>query len=282
MLGSTVLEVAIGMAACFGSVALIASSVQEAIASALKLRSKTLLVGVQQLLNDSGLVLAIYNHALANPRSPGVAASIKGIPGNSRPSYIEPLNFARALVDTLRPGLQAFTDLRPALESIKDPQIRQCLCGLYDRSTDRIHFESAVAGWFDSAMDRVAGVYKRQALLFTFLIAFALAIAFNIDACQITTSLWKMSSMNALHIPADIQDKISADRLNAALSILDGLPIGWRNSPGVQDTAWYAPLSTGLGWIITATSALFGAPFWFGLLGRAGNLRGVGEKPKPG
>jgi hypothetical protein len=33
------------------------------------------------------------------------------------------------------------------------------------------------------------------------------------------------------------------------------------------------------GWVVTATAALFGAPFWFGLLGKVADLRGVGGKP---
>jgi hypothetical protein len=31
--------------------------------------------------------------------------------------------------------------------------------------------------------------------------------------------------------------------------------------------------------VVTATAALFGAPFWFGLLGKVADLRGVGTKP---
>jgi hypothetical protein len=43
MLNSTVLEVAFGLVFCFASVALIASSVYEALASWMNLRAKTLL-----------------------------------------------------------------------------------------------------------------------------------------------------------------------------------------------------------------------------------------------
>ena len=54
MLSSTVLEVAIGLVFCSGSVAIVASSIYEAVASILKLRANTLLQGVKDLLNNQG------------------------------------------------------------------------------------------------------------------------------------------------------------------------------------------------------------------------------------
>jgi len=51
MFSSTVLEVAIGLVFCFASVALITSSIYEAISSWLDLRSKTLFTGIKDLLN---------------------------------------------------------------------------------------------------------------------------------------------------------------------------------------------------------------------------------------
>jgi hypothetical protein len=72
MFNGTVLEVAIGLVFCYASVALIASSIYEAIASWLNLRSETLFKGIQSLLNEGvgsnqALLLGIYNHALACP-----------------------------------------------------------------------------------------------------------------------------------------------------------------------------------------------------------------------
>ena len=63
MLGSTVLEVAIGLTFCYGTVALIVTTVQEALASAFRLRANTLLAGIKSMLNDpsfEGLARALY------------------------------------------------------------------------------------------------------------------------------------------------------------------------------------------------------------------------------
>ena len=96
MLGSTVLEVAIGMSFCYATIALTVSTVQEGLASALHLRAHTLLDGIKTMLNDpafTGLARQLYSHALVNPHDDGAD------PGalKAKPSYIEPLHFAIAL-----------------------------------------------------------------------------------------------------------------------------------------------------------------------------------------
>ena len=74
MLGSTVLEVAIGLTFCYGTVALIVTTLQEALAAAFRLRANTLLAGIKTMLNDprfDGLARAIYRHPLVNPYADG-------------------------------------------------------------------------------------------------------------------------------------------------------------------------------------------------------------------
>jgi hypothetical protein len=158
------------------------------------------------------------------------------------------------------------------LESISDPQIRLCLCSMYDRAAgDVAVFEAQIAQWFDSAMERISGAYKRQAQFWAFVFALALTIAFNIDASYVLTQLWAMSAAGMLHLPVPPPGPNAHD----ALSMLDQLPIGWGHSPSrYLDVIYMIP-----GWVITASSSLFGAPFWFGLLGKVTNLRGTGEKP---
>jgi len=197
MFGSTVLEVATGMIVCFGSVALIASSVQEAVASMLRWRAKTLLTGVTDLLNGQSLVLDVYNHALVNPRSDGKAATLADLSLKYAPSYIEPQNFARALVDSLQKGLVTFTLLRPVIASITDGQLRTCLLGMYDRAAGNISgFEADVARWFDTSMDRISGAYKRKAQFWTFVFALVIAVGFNVDAHQVMATVWVLTINN--------------------------------------------------------------------------------------
>jgi len=280
MFGSTVLEVATGMIVCFGSIALIASSVQEAVASMLRWRAKTLLTGVTDLLNGQSLVLDIYNHALVNPRSDGKATTLADISAKYQPSYIEPENFALALVDSLQKGAVAITALRPVIVGITDAQLRTCLLGMYDRAGgDITRFEADIARWFDSSMDRISGAYKRKTQLWTFLFALAIAVGFNVDAHQVMATLWALT-VNTDGPATSVTEPTTVD---GALSSLNQLPIGWHRlwtlhsqPPHLFQCAvlWAIP-----GWVVTATAALFGAPFWFGLLGKVADLRCVGGKP---
>ena len=276
MFGSTVLEVASGMIVCFGSVALIASSVQEAVASMLRWRAKTLFTGVTDLLNGQNLVLDVYNHALVNPRSDGKAATLADVSKKYAPSYIVPANFAQALVDSLQKGQVAFAELRPVIVSISDPKLSICLLGMYDRAGGDINrFEAAIARWFDSTMDRISGAYKRKSQWWTFVFALAIAVGFNVDAHQIMATLWVLTVDG--HTPVNV---VAPTTVQGALSSLDQLPIGWHRLWSLQTqllesaVLWAIP-----GWAVTATAALFGAPFWFGLLGKVADLRGAGTKP---
>ena len=265
MFNSTVLEVAIGMVFCFGSVALITSSLNEALASLLKLRASTLLNGVKALLNDSqfnGLALSMYNHALVHPRGNGTATGSGDL--QNCPSYIDANHFAQALIDTLQTVPGNFTQLGRDIDNIPNAQLRQALQGMYQRANGDVQrLQEQVSSWFDSAMERVSGAYRRQTQLICFTLALLLAIALNIDCFHLFKALWLHPALIAqLELP-------DGSQAGAAYDSLQQLPIGWQEQPSTCG-AWLIMFG---GWLVTATSALFGAPFWFHLLQRLLPLR---------
>src|SRR4051812_35910485 len=74
MFSSNVLEVGVGLVFTFLTVSLITSAIIEMITSVTGWRSRTLLHGIQRLLNDTaldGLAQKIYKHAAVNPRADG-------------------------------------------------------------------------------------------------------------------------------------------------------------------------------------------------------------------
>jgi hypothetical protein len=271
MFNSTVLEVAIGLCFTFASISLIASSLNEALASALKLRANTLLDGIKALVNDhqfDGLARDIYNHGLVNPRAPGEAKTEQELA--FRPSYIEPRHFAIALIESVQHASGKFEELGQDIDAVGNKQIRQLLRGMYDRAAGRVDLMHAeLANWFNSGMDRVSGAYKRRSQLTCFIIALALAVALNVDAMHLFSTLWKHPTLAAeLHI-----NLLSAGTPQV-VAALEALPIGWTSAP-----TWDLGMLTRLfGWFITASSALFGAPFWFDALQKIVNLRGAGKK----
>lgn len=271
MLGSTVLEVAIGLTFCYGTVALIVSTLQEALASAFRLRANTLLAGVKSMLNDpcfDGLARALYAHPLVNPHVDGSDVDERDLP--AKPSYIEPAHFAIALVDSLWKVSGDFQQLGGAIDAIPDPQLKKALQGLYRRARDLQHFQDMLAGWFDNAMARMSGAYKRQQSLISLLLSLLLAILFNIDSIHLFRTLWQEPAL-AAHLQ-DVSGKLDPDTLDALLA----LPIGWTRFPPRLNSDFALQVA---GWLMTASTALFGAPFWFDLMQRLVRMRGTGAKP---
>lgn len=268
MFGSTVLEVAIGLAFCYGTLALVVSTLQEALAAAFSLRAGMLQEGVKRMLADprfDALARMLYEHPLVNPQGAG-----RGGPGPARPgpSYIEPNHFALALIDAIRHGEMP---IGAAIAAVDDPQLRRSLQALYAQSGgDLQRFQNCIAGWFDSAMERLSGVYKRRQLLVSWLLALLLAIMFNIDSIHLFRTLWQHPALAAQigSAPGALD--------SAALQQLWTLPIGWSSFPPVLDAGLVLQVA---GWLVTASTTLFGAPFWFDLLQRAINLRSTGAKP---
>jgi hypothetical protein len=126
--------------------------------------------------------------------------------------------------------------------------------------------------WFDNAMDRVSGWYKRWTQLIGFIIALILAAALNIDAVEVGTVLWEQPKLAADVVKASTST--SADDAKLLHSLDTTFPVGW---PLKSDETLGIAF---VGWLITALSTLFGAPFWFDLLQTVIRLKGSGPSPK--
>ena len=298
MFDTPVINVAIGLVFCFAAVGLAVSTVTEALASLVKLRANTLLTGVQDMLNDptfNGLAQQVYQHGLVHPQGDGRMQSRSRWWTYSGPSYIRSENFATALTDVLSSVPGQFAQLQTSIDTIADPQIKLLLQGIHARANgDLMTFQKQVAGWFDTAMDRVSGAYKRRAQLICFLAGLGLAASMNVDATHIVSTLWANPELaRALAVKADAAQH-NKDEVNKISETLQELPVG----PGRLQTckrvdgsgaSWVEPLFcigasgvTGynlLGWFITAVASVFGAPFWFDMLGKLVQLRGAGPKP---
>lgn len=282
MFNSTVLEVAIGLVFCYASVALIASSVYEAFASWLNLRSKTLLTGISSLLNatsdkasNQALLIKLYNDALVHPAGNGTATDIKGDLKKNKhiPAYIAPQNFAMALIHAIQQVPGRFESLGEDINNIQDEQIRRLLRGLYLRADGSLEkFQNEVASWFDTGMGRVSGVYKKWSQLWCFLIALVIAVVFNIDSVHLFKTLWLHPSLVAEVTAEHINPVLAQD----AFADLKALPVGWNEEFHLG--ALTEPRSI-IGWLLTASASLFGAPFWFDTLKTLVRLRGTGTKP---
>jgi hypothetical protein len=293
MFESTVLDVAVGLIFVFLTVSLICGVLTEILATVFSWRANTLLAGVRQMVNDpkfDSLARHLYNHALVNPRGPGVpvnatpeAATAAAV--TNKPAYIDPLHFAGAMLDTIKVVAGSKADMQAAIAASPllagNNQMTTMLSGMADRADGSIDaMRKSLAGWFDAGMDRVSGTYKRWTQIYCFGFGVLIAVGLNIDTLRVTSALWRQpqitQSLKASMDPADV-----ATRFQSL-----GLPIGW-GTEGTQISKAdfgcftrvieYAALL--IGWLITALSTLFGASFWFDALSGVLKIRGSGPSP---
>jgi hypothetical protein len=277
MLGSTVLDVAIGLIFTFLAISLAVSAIVEAIASAMKWRASTLLQGIKDLLNDpnfDGLARSIYNHALVNPQDSGTAKTEKAL--RNPPAYMDPRLFADALVDVAKITQDSPDKIKLAIDTnVKDEQLNCLLKGFVDQTAgDLGKMRDNIAAWFDNSMDRVGGVYKRRTQLWSFAIALIVAAALNVSAVGVGEALWLRPMLARTIGPT------TGLNPTAALTLLEtlGFPIGWSDAAFNNLQTWNG-LEMLAGWLITATATLFGAPFWFDMLEQFVRLKGSGPSP---
>jgi hypothetical protein len=288
MFNSTIFDLAFGLVCVFLAVSLLTSALTEALSTALGLRANTLLTGIKQLLNDedlTGMAHALYNHALFNPLSNGQTKS--GALPSVKPSYAQPRQFALALIDTIHAAAGEDASLLDAINTVSDPQIKATLLALHKRANGEIStFTTLLAGWFDNAMSRLSGVYKRRIKLISFFIALAVAVLLNADPIHLADTLWERQPVAAqlarFPVPTALDKndpgKEGLDLVTEIESV--GPLLGWtgfqKDKRWIQTPKFVLML---LGWVIAAGAALFGAPFWFDVLQRFVQLRGTGRPP---
>jgi hypothetical protein len=318
MFSTTVLDTALGIVFTFLAVSLAASAITEAISSAVKWRSKTLLSGIQSILNDqdfNGLAQDLYKHALINPRFNGATTAKKDL--YKLPAYIDSDHFAAAFMDVANLAAKAPGEIETQIASIPDTQIKQLLAGIFDRALGRPEaMRKELANWFDSCMDRVGGAYKRDAQMVTFGVALIIAAALNVSAIRVGMALWdqpELAKRVAATVATATADAAKADATKSdatktptaqdALNTLEAvnLPIGWPaaakqdappppspNTVAAHDNIFGESgkvygcgwwITTVLGWFVTAGATLFGAPFWFDALQKITRLKGAGASP---
>jgi len=288
MFNSSVLDIAVGLSFTFLALSLAVSAIVEAAASIMKWRSSTLLQGVKDLLNDqpfNQLARELYRHALVNPRDDGTADTERAL--KHPPAYIHPEQFADAFIDITKIAKASPAQIKSAISNIRDAQLRSLVAGMFERTAgDLKKMRQELARWFDNAMDRVGGAYKRRTQVWSFAVALILAAGLNVSAIDIGRALWQQPMI--LRTIASAATQAADNKLPAALQYVQQLenwngPIGWTKGNFESFLSVRALSKRGiwtfLGWLITAFAILFGAPFWFDALQQIIRLKGSGPSP---
>ena len=294
MLGSSVLEVAIGMALFFLLLAVICTSINEVIARMMALRARTLKDGLGELLGDPSFqkfAKRVYAHPL-----------IASLERKHQPSYINARTFAAAMTDTMAVGAKSVEEIRAAIaeddkraagERIYPEHLKRQLTILINDADDDIGaLREGISVWYDDAMNRVSGWYKRKTQVVTFLVALFLVLLLNADSLAIADGMVKnpaareafVAQASALAPTGD--NGVPGTDVGAVLTALEplGIQMGWSAVDPKDPVTWFANPANWIdhvpGWAITIFAVLLGAPFWFDLLNRVANVRSSGDPPQ--
>ncbi len=306
MLGSQALEVAVGLVLVFMLVSLVLTAVRETIEAITKTRALDLERAIAELLDDrAGIELRrdFYNHPLIFSLFPGdghlsafdaqgrrlknAGKVVDGSTPDQRsgnrndasrrhelPSYIPRELFSRAMEDLL--GAGAVTGrFKEAYDAL-----------LRAGGGDRLVARQGLERWYDAAMDRASGWYKRRSQLIVGTLGVLLALLLNINAVTIgrylatnevarAQVLAAAGTVDFASLPDDLGERTRA--LDAQVRTL-GLPVGWdavqwdRIASRFDRRHPYRSLAEGIlllaGFLIVGFAATLGAPFWFDILGK--------------
>lgn len=195
---SGILDIAISLIFLYLLISLVCTSVNESIATVLKLRSRSLSVGIAKIIENEELKNRFYANGLvkgAISASQWKNEAEKGVPTKyEHSSYLDSKTFAMALLSSLNPDkpIQGISDIEESVNKANLPSgIKDVLASaLSTGSKDMTALRDEVANWFDNSMDRLSGEYKRQLKWISFGVGLFLAILLNVDSVEVAKSLW--------------------------------------------------------------------------------------------
>jgi hypothetical protein len=228
MFQNAAIDVAIGLALMYLLLSLTCTIVNEYIASKLDLRSKSLGVGLEALLDDPDVRKAFYGHGIiagtrtalmtagsmsfvrslrfdrstAAPRAAAAGAPPSGKP---HPSYVSTNAFVAALLGSLTdgktaagPSIPTLADLESAILKLPPSNLRDALVtNLTVAQGDFDKFRRGVATWFDDSMERLSGAYRRHLKFISIAVGCVLASLLNADTFVVSRALWSDSALRA-------------------------------------------------------------------------------------
>ena len=296
------LDVAIGIVFVYSVFSLLASTLNEAIATAFGWRAKFLERWLKNLLLDENegqneiaaddAIAKIYGHPLLAPllEQPRWWSTDKT--KRRRPSYIPSDLFTSVLFDP-DPGEKAKkVTLNGAIDALPSLQLRKIATTFRQEVGDNEELlQRRFERWYDDSMERVSGWYKRRVQLTLAVIGLAVAITLNVDTLQIVRTLWVDTTVRAAVIaeagritqtgkqqPQGL--KAAAEQVQQIKAL--NIPLGWKlKAHDPRDLPHSARLwaEKVLGILITTLALTLGAPFWFDLLSKIVRLRGSGAPP---
>jgi hypothetical protein len=300
MFGSNILDIALGMIFVYLTLSLACSAINEWIASLGRSRARHLEAWVRELLaptapgqpNQGSVVFDQFQrHPLIR------ALSHKG----SKPAYIPSRTFMLALLDVIAPSepeqVRTVDTIRQRLATPDpatplSPDLQKTLVALIDDAGDDVEkVRRNIEGWYNDAMERLGGWYKRRSQAVILGIALAVTLALNVNSFHVFNTLYRDATVRAAVVaaaeraaqqsaPAGDQSPLTQiDEVQHELQQLS-LPVGWGDARLRPDFKTpFGIVAAIVGWLLTALAVSQGAPFWFDMLNKVVNVRSTGARP---
>jgi hypothetical protein len=186
MFNSTILDMVVLLFFTYFIVSLLVTILNEMIATILKMRSKDLDETLNNLLLSDAWS-KFYQDCIK--KSPHYKSLIKD--EGDKPSYMPASSFANAVLDCMRDGQQQLTmaGIKTNLEKAADPlppEMRNVIAGFLDDTTNTLQdLQIKLEAFYNSAMDRASGWYKRKIRKIGIFVSFVLVIFLNADTIEI-------------------------------------------------------------------------------------------------
>jgi hypothetical protein len=205
--------------------------------------------------------------------------------------------------------------VRQMLEALPAGNLQKTLLTLFDDAKHDVEkLKENIEVWFNNAMDRVNGWYKRRSQLVIAILAGLMAVTINVDAILVFRHLQtypaageaivgqatQFAKKNSSSIPDTSVDGHDVSGLTEQFHTVQqkledlAIPIGWfkcgtpaqeKNGQVLPDYSDFAAIKRlavqhAIGWLLTALAATLGAPFWFDMLNRVISIRAAGKPPE--
>lgn len=278
---NAVIDVGLGLVLMYLMLSLACTMINEFVASLMQLRASLLSSSLVQLIDDKQVYATFQNHGLIETQRNAAGG---------KPSYLSSYAVATALIDSLDPNkpVALVSDVTEAAQKLPESNIRDTiLLAATTAGNDLEKVRLEVAAWYDNAMDRVNGVYRRNLRWLSLGAGLALAVILNADTVSVAQALWRDGALRSEIVSmSDRLNPIDQSNFSQGMSNLSSVesglrpfPLGWSEATSAWLKSPLGVVAKILGLLITALSVSLGAPFWFDLLSKFMNVRSAGTKP---
>jgi len=227
-----VLDVVIGLVFVYLLYSMLATILQELLATWFSFRSKLLERAIYRMLEDGSLFDSRFSSLKALFKKTNKVQNTTDLTGsfyshpmvkylaedkyNSKPSYITKETFSKVMIDLLHGNkLKTGDDIKALIENsinagtidnVKlkasvlpiNPETLRFIRSIWiDAQGDVDVFRKSLEQWFDDTMERCTGWYKRHTQYILLVIGLIIAITFNVDTISIVGKLEKDPTLRA-------------------------------------------------------------------------------------